>query len=111
MYYVKKTLELSASHCLELDYDSKCENEHGHNWIINIYCKSEQLNRNGMVIDFVDIKEIVMKLDHKFLNDIIDFNPTAENLAEYFCKKIPHCYKVEITESRDNWACYERELN
>lgn len=109
MYYVKKTLELSASHCLDLDYDSKCVNEHGHNWIINIFCKSEQLNNNGMVIDFVDIKEVVMKLDHRFLNDIVTFNPTAENLAKYFWEQIQCCYKVEVIESRDNCAWYENE--
>ena len=36
MYYVKKTLEISASHQLNLSYKSKCENLHGHNWIIKI---------------------------------------------------------------------------
>ncbi len=31
MYYVKKTIEVSASHQLKLSYESKCENFHGHN--------------------------------------------------------------------------------
>lgn len=106
MYEVTKTIEISGSHCLQLDYDSKCLNEHGHNWIINITCKSTELNKNGMVIDFKDIKDIVMKLDHKFLNDIVSFNPTAENLAFYLWSKIPYCFKVEVIESRDNKAVY-----
>ncbi|MBQ6659367.1 MAG: 6-carboxytetrahydropterin synthase, partial [Prevotella sp.] len=40
MYYVKKTMEISAAHQLQLDYESKCTNLHGHNWIITVYCKS-----------------------------------------------------------------------
>ena len=32
MYTVTKRLEVSASHHLVLDYASKCENLHGHNW-------------------------------------------------------------------------------
>ena len=34
MYTVKKRIEVSASHSLKLSYESKCQNLHGHNWII-----------------------------------------------------------------------------
>ena len=37
MYEVKKRFEISAAHKLDLDYDSKCTNFHGHNWIIERY--------------------------------------------------------------------------
>ncbi|MBR5271649.1 MAG: 6-carboxytetrahydropterin synthase, partial [Clostridia bacterium] len=33
MYEVRKRLEISAAHKLALNYDSKCTNLHGHNWI------------------------------------------------------------------------------
>ena len=49
MYYVVKRLEISAAHSLMLSYESKCEETHGHNFIIKIYCKSEKLNFDGMV--------------------------------------------------------------
>ena len=109
MYYVKKRLEISAAHNLKLDYESKCENLHGHNWIIEIYCKSEELDKNGMVLDFTVIKKrIKEKLDHKYLNEIFDFNPTAENIAKWICHELsPFCYRVEVTESEDNTAIYE----
>ena len=55
MYYVKKTLEISSCHQLYLDYESKCENLHGHNWMINIYCRAKELDSNGMVCDFTQI--------------------------------------------------------
>lgn len=109
MYYVKKRLEISAAHNLKLDYESKCENLHGHNWIIEVYCKSEELDKNGMVLDFTVIKKkIKEKLDHKYLNEIFDFNPTAENIAKWICDELsPVCYRVEVTESEDNTAVYE----
>ena len=82
MYYVKKTLEISASHSLNLSYKSKCENLHGHNWIIEIYMKSEELNKDGMVMDFTHIKEkIKNKLDHQNLNEVLPFNTTAEKIG------------------------------
>ena len=51
MYEVKKRFEISAAHKLDLDYDSKCTNFHGHNWIIDVYLQSETLDKNGMVLD------------------------------------------------------------
>ena len=108
MYYIKKKLEISASHKLKLSYESKCENLHGHNWIVTIYCKSEQLNKDSMVTDFTHIKEkIHNKLDHKNLNEVLDFNPTAENMAKWILEQIPNCYKVDIQESEGNVASYE----
>ena len=46
MYTVIKRMEISASHRLKLSYESKCENLHGHNWIITVYCQAEQLNED-----------------------------------------------------------------
>ena len=111
MYKVKKRLEISAAHKLTLDYASKCTNLHGHNWIVDVYLKSETLNSNGMIMDFTHIKKKVQdKFDHKVINDVVDFNPTAENLAKYICDELaPYCYKVEVQESIDNIAIYEKE--
>lgn len=107
MYYVEKTIELSGSHCLKLDYESKCKNFHGHNWIITIYCKRKKLDKNGMVIDFGKIKKLIMDFDHKNLNEMFKFNTTAENLSRYFWELIPCCYKVEVQESNNNIAWFE----
>lgn len=108
MYYVKKRIEISASHRLELSYDSKCTCLHGHNWIITVYCRSRELNADGMVVDFTSIKsEITSRLDHRCLNDVLPFNPTAENIARWVCDTIPCCYKVDVQESEGNVATYE----
>ena len=109
MYYVKKTMEISAAHRLTLDYESKCTQLHGHNWLITVYCKSAELNANGMVVDFTILKQMIKdRLDHQVLNDVLPCNPTAENIARWICEQIPHCYKVEVQESRGNVAIYEK---
>ena len=110
MYYVCKRLEISAAHSLMLSYESKCEDLHGHNWIVKIYCKSETLNQDGMVTDFTLIKRDIEKaLDHKNLNEVLPENPTAENIARWICDRTPNAYKVEVWESEMNMAAYERD--
>lgn len=106
MYYLEKKMEVSSSHKLCLDYESKCQTTHGHNWWLTVYCKSQTLDDNGMIIDFTHIKKIVNQLDHAHLNDIID-QPTAENIAKWVCHQIPFCYKVKVQESSGNIVIFE----
>ena len=109
MYYIKKTIEVAACHRLELSYPSKCTNLHGHNWIITIYCKNRELNADGMVCDFTHVKEMIHgKLDHANLNEVLPFNPTAEN-ARWIVDQIPSCYRADVQESENNIASYEED--
>lgn len=117
MYYVSKRMEIAGSHKLTLDYDSPCRNLHGHNWIVTVYCKAETLCHNGMVVDFAKVKKAVHnKLDHCNLNELVDFNPTAENIAKWvveqvnpLCCETGSCYKVSVQESEGNIAEYAVE--
>lgn len=110
MYYVRKRLEVSAAHRLNLGYESKCSSLHGHNWLITIDCRSKELNADGMVADFTHIKNLIMgMLDHKVLNDVVPFNPTAENIARWVVDSIPTCYRCEVQESEGNMAAYEED--
>ena len=110
MYTVIKRMEISAAHRLSLSYPSKCEQIHGHNWSITVYCRAKELNADGMVVDFTHIKQVVKEqLDHKVINDVLDLNPTAENIAKWICDQIPSCFKVEVQESEGNTAIYEED--
>ena len=111
MFEVKKRLEISAAHRLELSYGSKCTELHGHNWVLDIYLRSEKLNDDGMVMDFSHIKQKISdKFDHKIINDVVDFNPTAENMAKFICDELaPYCYRVDVQESENNTASYYKD--
>lgn len=112
MYYLKKKLEISGAHKLSLSYDSKCQNLHGHNWIVEIYMKSRKLNEDGMVMDFTHIKKLISeRLDHQYINEVLpNLNPTAENIAKWICDELGEkCYKVTVQESEGNVAAYERD--
>ena len=92
MYYVEKRITISAAHNLHLSY-----------------CKSEELNEDGMVTDFTHIKRIVKEtFDHKYINEVLDVNPSSENIARWICDHVENCYKVSVKESEGNIATYER---
>ena len=99
MYYVAKTMEIAGAHALMLSYESKCEQLHGHNWSITVYCKAEELNADGMVCDFKHIKDQIHGyLDHGNLNELLPFNPTAENIARWIPDQKHQGYNTTVQE-------------
>jgi len=118
MYKISKQFSFSASHILDgLAKDHPCGRLHGHNYIVIVHLKSEKLNRAGFVKDYNELdcvnKYINEHLDHRHLNDIFGFNPTAENMAKFlfdhFKNDFPELYAVEVCESPKTTAIYEVE--
>lgn len=108
MFKIQKRLEIAGSHCLDLPYDSKCNHIHGHNWIITVHCQAQTLNDNDMIVDFSEVKRLIHdKLDHKHINDVLAFRPTAERIAEWVVNTVPSCYRADVQESEGNTATYE----
>ena len=87
--YERRGARLSG-HALR-GYRGKCEKTHGHNYKVRVTLEGDRLDDIGLLYDFKDIKEVIMRtvdrLDHEFMNDLPPFdviNPSAENLARYF---------------------------
>ena len=110
MYYISKRMEIAGAHRLHLNYESKCSKIHGHNWIVTVHCASRELNENGMVADFTLVKKQIHDyLDHGFLNELLPFNPTAENIARWIVDTVDKCYRADVQESEGNIATYVSE--
>ena len=106
LYVLKKKLEIHAAHNLTLPYESKCSRLHGHSYQAEVICASYELNEQGMVIDYNEIKNKIEKvLDHNYLNDLITGvpNTTTEIIGTWIINQIPDLiYSVELWESNNN---------
>jgi 6-pyruvoyltetrahydropterin/6-carboxytetrahydropterin synthase len=103
VYRITKNLSFCYGHRL-MNHPGKCRHLHGHSARVAITLESNELNDQGMVCDFSDIKQFVGEwinktLDHNLLlhkNDpvlpllqeagerlmVVDEHPTAEFLAK-----------------------------
>lgn len=59
MYQLNTYTELELGHRLMTSYAKRCAHPHGHKYCVDICVASEDLNADGMVIDFKRLKEIV----------------------------------------------------
>ena len=94
MFEVSVEQTFAAAHALR-GYKGKCENLHGHNYRVRVTIEGAELNSIGILVDFVEIKRelrsAIEYLDHRFVNELPPFdavNPTAENMARYFCERM-----------------------
>ena len=128
MIYITRRETFSAAHRLSRsDWSAekneevfgKCSNPnwHGHNYILWVTVKGEVSNETGFVTNLSDVsmiikKHILDKIDHKNLNDDVDFMKgklsSTENVAIAIWQQIVspinalgcklHCVKIQETE-------------
>ena len=113
---VTKEFSFEMAHAL-WNYDGPCRNVHGHSYRLFVTLSGNPVNnsenpRNGMVIDFTDLKSIVKKeivqlFDHALIVSdsyerekmevfkkmfentiVVDYQPTCENLVSDFAVRI-----------------------
>ncbi len=112
--------DFAAAHNLRR-YEGECEKLHGHNWKVEVTVVSKGLDKIGLAVDFKILKkimkDILAKLDHKYLNEIPPFdkeNPSSENIARYIFKQFgkqmkgkgARVAKVKVWESDRAAAAY-----
>jgi len=102
--------KFQAAHFLK-GYKGKCEKVHGHTFKVEVVIEAKELDAIGIGIDFSEIKQKLTSIlpDHSLLNEVYEFNPSAENLACRFFEEMKNSYPVrEVTvwESEDASATY-----
>lgn len=105
--------KFQAAHFLK-DYKGKCEKVHGHTFHVEVQVEAHQLDKTGISIDFTKIKKKLSRIlpDHSLLNDVYDFNPSAENLSRHFFQELKKYFPVKgvtVWESEDASATYSED--
>lgn len=119
-YIISKDFSFSAAHRLDgLPEDHQCARNHGHNYLVRVELTGE-LDGIGFVFDYGRLAFIGRYLDaewdHRNLNERVDFNPTAENLAAHLANVVAIGLEatldgvtvsgVGISETPKTWAWF-----
>lgn len=120
MYEITIKTHFSGAHFLR-EYKGKCENLHGHNWIIEATVFGDELDNTGLLYDFKTLKKnlgsIIDELDHTLLNDHPEFseqNPSAERIAKFIFDELKNLLiqtsvsikEICVHESESSHAVY-----
>jgi len=102
-----------AAHYLN-EYKGKCEKMHGHTFQVEVEVEVDTLDKSGIGIDFNVIKTKLNAVlpDHTLLNEVFDFNPSAENLSRHFFQELKKHFPVKsvtVFESTDASATYSED--
>ncbi len=118
-YFLGIKHHFDAAHFLR-NYAGKCGKLHGHTWQVEVVFRGRQLNKQELLFDFGEAKDLLNKtlslFDHHYINEIPPFDelsPTAENLAKFIFnqvkKELPHqlqLIEVKVWESPKAWVSY-----
>ena len=123
MFEIYVEENFSAAHHLK-GYSGDCARPHGHNWLVEVYVVTRELDGIGIGIDFRDVKDavssVISQFDHTDLNEHPAFkveNPTSENIAKYIYQEISRrlnndkaaVSKVKVCETLGAGAFYWEE--
>lgn len=112
--HVEETFE-SAHHNAPPDQpEHKCANVHGHSWRAEIELTYGALDEIGWGPDFGALKALIRSLDHRDLNEMFDFPPSAENIARWLYRQTAEMTGiapnfVRVHEGRANSITYREQ--
>jgi len=106
MYEVIIKRDFSAAHMIK-EIGGKCEELHGHNFTVEAAVAAPELNGEGIMVDFRDVKGwlagILGELDHNCLNELPFFsgiNPSSENIARFIFDRLRAMLPAGLTLAR-----------
>ena len=119
MFELKAQMYFAAAHHL-LNYEGECENQHGHNWLVEAYVKGNSLDKSNILIDYKvlkrELKAVLDLLDHKDLNELPYFkgeSPSSEMISMFIYNKLKEkvnlVSKVSVWETPTSCASYYEE--
>lgn len=123
MFWISKKFNFEAAHYLpDLPEGHQCARVHGHSYMVQVFLTAEGLRSPGFVVDFGDLAPVRTyiqdTLDHRDLNDVFDFAPTSELLAQHFYEwcsahlSLPDAVRLErvrVSETASTYAEYQPE--
>ncbi len=106
MFTVSIETNFTSKHQLALANGSK-ENLHEHKWIIKASVSNKELDNDGFVIDFEQLKKMVNDIAAKFTNTIIDKSAekVAQNIYQKLQKKLPKNIKLNRVKVVEQPGC------
>jgi 6-pyruvoyltetrahydropterin/6-carboxytetrahydropterin synthase len=99
-YTLRVTQKFDSAHKLN-NYVGRCAHLHGHTWRFEVFVLVPKLQEKvEFGIDFKVMKAtiektVTNKLDHAYLNDIVE-QPTAENLSVYIFNTLDAVFKKKF---------------
>lgn len=123
-YELNKDMNFAAAHYIDHESAGKCQNVHGHTYFVNITIVGNELQDNGFLVNFQELKKIVHgEYDHTLMNDNIDYltvEPSTEVVAETIYKNIeealkkydndPKILQVIVRETPTSYVTYSEQL-
>lgn len=95
----------SAHHLDKLPPEHKCSGVHGHTYTVRVAVSSVWLDEVGFVVDYAVLdgwmKPLIQAVDHKDLNAVFRFNPTAENLCRMFWENVDRAIRADGGATND----------
>jgi 6-pyruvoyltetrahydropterin/6-carboxytetrahydropterin synthase len=120
MFLLNVKASYDSAHFLR-NYHGKCENLHGHHYVVEAALAYEDVGEGGMAFDFTEAKRVLRaiagELDHRNINDVEPFTtlePSAENQARWIFEEMRrrlgdegrHMAYVRVWETPNQWAQY-----
>lgn len=115
-----KAVQFEAAHCLP-GHRGKCAQLHGHSYRLEVSLRgplkqTPGASDDGMVMDLQDLSEIIRRavlarLDHRYLNEVMEERTTAENLAHWIWDALLNgglpaalLYRIRLWETTTGWV-------